>query len=58
MIRVAIVEAHVALREALINLLSLDGDVRVVATAGNRVEATDCVMARSFDVLLLDLMLP
>ena len=57
-IRVLIVDDHVAVREGLVGLLDNGGDIRVVGAAGDGAEAVAAVDENSPDVVLMDLAMP
>jgi len=58
LIKVAIADANIFLREGLQRTLSGQSDLRVVGEAGDHVEVTDLVERTKPDVLLLDFDLP
>ena len=58
LIKVAIADANIFLREGLQRILGAQGDMVVVGQAGNNVEVADIVERTKPDVLLLDLELP
>jgi two-component system, NarL family, invasion response regulator UvrY len=57
-IRVAVVDDHAIVRTSLQQLLTAEGDMRVVAQAGTGREAIDIVRQHALDVLILDLAMP
>ena len=57
-IRVAIADDHAVFLEGIATLLSLEDDMRIVATATNGLEAIEAFDAVRPDVLLLDLRMP
>jgi DNA-binding NarL/FixJ family response regulator len=57
-IRVAIVDDHRLVRDALSNLISGEPDIDVVASVGDAAAALQAVRQTSPDVLLLDIALP
>jgi DNA-binding NarL/FixJ family response regulator len=58
MIRVVLVDDHAVLRTGLGQLLSGAGDIEVVGTAADGIEAVDVVQAARPDVVLMDLQMP
>jgi DNA-binding NarL/FixJ family response regulator len=56
--RVVIADDHAILREGLVNLLTDQPDIEVVAEANNGEDALSRVQELSPDILLLDLMMP
>src|SRR5690348_10328464 len=56
--RVLLVEDHALLRTGVANLINQEPDLRVVAEAGNGVEAMDAFERHHPDVTLLDLRMP
>jgi DNA-binding NarL/FixJ family response regulator len=58
MIRVAIADDHTIVREGLKQLLSLAGDLEVVAEAVDGHDALACVRRVDLDVLVLDMSMP
>jgi DNA-binding NarL/FixJ family response regulator len=57
-IRVAIADDHAVFLEGITTLLSLEPDLKVVATAANGLEAIEVFTSFKPDVLLLDLRMP
>jgi DNA-binding NarL/FixJ family response regulator len=57
-IRVFLVEDQALVREGIRNLLALDPEIEVVATASDGVEALSTIPGSGADVVLLDLRLP
>ncbi|MEZ5365452.1 MAG: response regulator transcription factor [Bryobacterales bacterium] len=57
-IRVAIADDHAVFLEGIATLLSLEDDMKIVATATNGLEAIEAFDAVRPDVLLLDLRMP
>jgi len=57
-IRVAIVDDHRLIRDALSDLLSVEPDIDVVASVGDGAAAADMTETANPDVLLLDIALP
>ncbi len=55
-VRYLLVEDNKALAEAVVNRIELDG--HAVDHAGTLAEATDCLAAADYDLILLDVMLP
>ncbi|HEX2784935.1 MAG TPA: response regulator transcription factor [Ilumatobacteraceae bacterium] len=58
MIRVLIVDDHHVVRQGLEQLLATAGDIEVVGTATNGLEAVEAVGALGPDVVLMDLSMP
>jgi DNA-binding NarL/FixJ family response regulator len=58
MIRVVLVDDHAVLRSGLGQLLSGAGDIEVVGTAADGMEAVDVVQGTRPDVVLMDLQMP
>ena len=58
MIRIVVADDHTIVREGLKQLLTVAGDLEVVAEAQNGFEVMDRVRALDFDVLLLDMSMP
>ncbi|GAA5202081.1 response regulator transcription factor [Microbacterium jejuense] len=58
MIRVLVVDDHAMVREGLTAVLAADGDIEVVASAGNGSEAVPAVLAHRPDVVVMDLSMP
>ena len=58
MIRIVFADDHTIVREGLKQLLTVAGDLEVVAEAQNGFEVMDRVRALDFDVLLLDMSMP
>ena len=58
LIKVAIADANVVLREGLKRILSVESDLLVVGEAADNVEVADVVERTTPDVLLLDLEIP
>jgi DNA-binding NarL/FixJ family response regulator len=57
-IRVLIADDHAMVREGLASVLSADGDIRIVATAANGMEAVAAVGEHEVDVVVMDLSMP
>ena len=57
-IRVVIADDHAVFLEGITTLLSLEPDIKVIATAANGHEAIDTCQSFKPDVLLLDLRMP
>jgi DNA-binding NarL/FixJ family response regulator len=57
-IRVVIVDDHAVVRSGLEQFLATTGDIEVVATAANGIEAVDRVAQFAPDVVLMDLSMP
>ena len=57
-IRVAIVDDHRLIRDALSDLISVEPDIDVVASVGDGAAALNAIAEERLDVLLLDLALP
>lgn len=57
-IRVMIADDHSMIREGIKQLLELDGDIKVVAEAGDGRECLNTLNDRDIDVLLLDINMP
>ncbi|PXV85329.1 LuxR family two component transcriptional regulator [Lachnotalea glycerini] len=57
-INIAIVDDHIMVREGLIQLLELDGDIKVVGQAGDGVQCLDLLKKVNVDVMLLDINMP
>jgi DNA-binding NarL/FixJ family response regulator len=58
MIRVVLVDDQTLVRSGIRGLLELTPDIRVVAEAGNGVEAVPVIAAANADLLLLDVRMP
>lgn len=58
MIRVVVVDDHMVVRSGLEQLLATTGDIELVGTASNGLEAIDLVAATDPDVVLMDLSMP
>jgi DNA-binding NarL/FixJ family response regulator len=58
MIRVMLVDDHAVVREGYRRLLELQGDMQVVAEAGDGVQALQAWRAQPVDVVVVDLALP
>jgi len=58
MISVLVVEDHAFLRKSLYALLERTGDIKVVATASNGVEAVTEAMGLCPDVVVMDISMP
>jgi CheY-like chemotaxis protein len=58
MITVLLVDDHDALRKSLRHLLGVEGDINVLATAPNGVEAVDKARQHCFDVIVMDISMP
>ncbi len=58
MIRVLITDDHAVLRHGVRQILIAEGDIHVVAEAGNAQELAEALRKQPCDVLLLDLSLP
>jgi DNA-binding NarL/FixJ family response regulator len=58
MIRVVIVDDHAMVREGLTSVLAADGDIEVVASAGNGADAVSLVVEHRPDVVVMDLSMP
>lgn len=58
LIRVAVADDHAVFLEGITTLLSLEPDMKVVATAANGLEAIETFETFKPDVLLLDLRMP
>src|SRR6188472_1388963 len=56
--RVLLVDDHALLRTGVANIINQEGDLHVVAEAGNGVEALDAFDRYHPDVTLLDLRMP
>jgi chemotaxis response regulator CheB len=56
--RVLVVDDHALLRTGVANIINQEPDLRVVAEAGNGVEAIDAYERHHPDVTLLDLRMP
>lgn len=57
-INIAIVDDHVMVREGLIQLLELDGDIKVVGQAGDGAQCLELLKRVQIDVILLDINMP
>lgn len=57
-INVMIADDHLMVREGIKQILELDGDIKVVAEAGNGKECSDQLDENRTDVLLLDINMP
>ena len=57
-ITVLLVEDHVVMREGLLALLTLEGDLRVIGEAGNGRKAVELASKLCPDVVVMDLMMP
>jgi len=57
MIRILLVEDFAPLRTRLTEMLSIPGEMRVVATAETELEAHDQIEATDFDILVVDVQL-
>lgn len=57
-INVVIADDHSIVREGIKQILELDGDIRVIAEAGDGKECIDILDERRTDVLLLDINMP
>ncbi len=58
MIRVVVADDHALVRRGLEQLLDIDADVEVVGTAADGAEAVEVALAKSPDVVLMDLQMP
>jgi DNA-binding NarL/FixJ family response regulator len=58
MIRVVLVDDQTLVRSGIRGLLELTADIRVVAEAGNGIEAVSVIAAAGADLLLLDVRMP
>lgn len=58
MIRVAIADDHMVVRQGLKQILSADVDLQLVAEAANGHDALNMVRERDIDVLILDMSMP
>jgi DNA-binding NarL/FixJ family response regulator len=58
MIRVIVVDDHAMVREGLAAVLTVEGDIDVVALAANGAEAVALVEERTPDVVVMDLSMP
>jgi len=57
-INIAIIDDHKMVREGLRQLLEFEGDINVVAEAGNGEEGYDVIKTKKPDVVLLDINMP
>lgn len=57
-IRIVIADDHAVVRQGLVMLLSLDGELEVIGQAANGLEALHTARALLPDVVLMDLMMP
>lgn len=57
-INVMIADDHSMVREGIKQILELDGDIKVIAEAGNGRECIDILDERKTDILLLDINMP
>jgi two-component system, NarL family, invasion response regulator UvrY len=58
MINVLIADDHVIVRKGMLQVLSKEKDIRVVAEASNGQEALDMIRKNSYSVIILDISLP
>lgn len=58
MIRAIVVDDHAMVREGLASLLAAEGDIHVVATAGDGAEAVTLVTRHAPDIVVMDLSMP
>lgn len=57
-VKIMIVDDHLLIREGLKQLLELDGDIKVIAEAGNGKECLAALKTVTPDVILLDINMP
>lgn len=57
-IRIVIADDHQMVREGLIQLLELDGDIKVVGEANNGLQCLEAINKTNPDVVLLDINMP
>ena len=58
MIRVIVIEDETLVREGLVAIVAASGDIEVVGTAADGVEALDLVATAEPDVVLMDIRMP
>ena len=58
MIRVLLADDHILVRDALCYLLEAQGDIKIVATAADGVEAVEQAMKLCPDIAVLDISMP
>ena len=57
-IKVVLIDDHKMVREGIKQLLELDGDIKVIAVAGDGIEGLKVVEQHNPDVILLDINMP